>query len=125
VVQLFCDIFKLQDCVSVKRECVYVCMYLIIEIGMCAMADLRNQRLRIGKRRRKSEFTLIWNCRKHVRIFRLEKKEVRTNNMAAALSVYKVRELHGGVPTHTITQSVYGAELNFLAQLKFTSGGWT
>ena len=30
-------------------------------------------------------------------------------------SVYKGRERHGGVPTHTITQSVYGAELNFLA----------
>jgi hypothetical protein len=49
--------------------------------------------------------------------FGWKKKEVRTNNMAAALSVYKGRERHGGVPTHTITQSVHGAELNFLAQL--------
>jgi hypothetical protein len=37
--------------------------------------------------------------------------EVLTNNKAAALSVCKERELHGGVPTQAILQSGYGANL--------------
>jgi len=51
-----------------------VCVYLITEIGICTVSDLCNKRLWIGKRRRKPEFTLIGNCRKYVRIFRLAKR---------------------------------------------------
>jgi len=57
--------------------------------------------------------------------FSAEKNEVRTNSKTATLTVCEERELHGGVRTHTIMRSVYGANLNFIAQLKFISGGWT
>jgi len=50
-----------------------VCVYLITETGICTVSDLHNQRLRIGKRSRKPEFTLIGNCRKYLCIFRLKK----------------------------------------------------
>jgi len=50
-------------------------------------------------------------------------KKTYAQNKAAALSGREKRELHGGVPTHAVMQSVFGANLNFLAQLKFTSGG--
>jgi hypothetical protein len=94
-----------------------MCVYLIIEIDICTVSNLRNQRLRIGKRRRKPEFTFIGNCRNYVHIFRLLKTRYTQTVEAAALSGCEERELQGGVPTHAAMQSVYGANLNFLAQL--------